>query len=35
MTSSSSKAGAAPRATGEANARALAMGAAGLIVGML
>lgn len=35
MTSSSSKAGGAPRATGEANARFWAMGAAGLVVGML
>ena len=35
MTSSSSKAGAAPKATGEANARAWAIGAAGLVVGIL
>ncbi|KAF6238309.1 hypothetical protein HO173_003589 [Letharia columbiana] len=35
VTSASSKAGAAPKPTGEVNARALAMGAAGLIVGML
>lgn len=35
MTSASSKAAAAPRATGEVHAKALAVGAAGLIVGML